>query len=73
MTEGGKIATPAFGGLAMTTGVILKNRDCHGFPYGKPRNDKKRKIATPAFGGLASTGIFFAMIFFSSTYINPFS
>jgi hypothetical protein len=47
-----KIATPAFGGLAMTKWV-----DCHGFPDGKPRNDRNGKIVIPAFGGLAMTSL----------------
>jgi hypothetical protein len=47
-----EIATPAFGGLAMTEGMGLprlsfwkasqwqRGGDCHGLPYGKPRNDR---------------------------------
>ena len=32
---------------------MTKWLDCHGFPHGKPRNDKNGKIVMPAFGGLA--------------------
>jgi hypothetical protein len=68
-----EIATPAFGGLAMTVPLVVIARSeatkqsrfeiATASAEQKPRNDSQglhiNEIATPSFGGLASMGIGF--------------